>query len=306
MLMSLYLVYRIYRLQNPNGEHAPYFLIPAAFLLFSLGQRDNWIWENQKCMFMMLACAYGVAWALERFPRSKRTFLIGVIAAVVASWSFLSGNVLWAVIPVALWLNGYRKFSTYALWISIAAVHALLYLNGYVHAPFAGDQGDVGESLYFVHYLLAFIGAPFSPETHFILETYNSMAVIPGGTRIAQMMGIVGVFLLSVNGLYAIFVRKLRLSELSAWSVLIGFGLANGVLLGLGRGGRVFYALASRYITLAAPLWIGIFALMFANVIDALSRSSVRRWRSEQPRHGQHRRADDRHDWLWHQSVSSD
>jgi hypothetical protein len=225
MLMSLYLVYRIYKLQHPGEEHALYFLIPCAFLLFSPGQHDNWIWGNQKCIFMMLACVYVAAWSLERFPRSRRAFVIGVCAAVVASWSFLSGNVLWLVIPIALWLNGYRKISTYLIWIGIAGIHFLLFFNGYVHRPFGGSQGGLADRFYILYHMLAYIGGPFSPETHFILEQYSNHALIPNRTMVAQIMGMVGLLLLGLNGVYAIFVRKMRLREFSSWSLLIGFGL---------------------------------------------------------------------------------
>ncbi|MEP7290584.1 MAG: hypothetical protein ABI835_02320 [Chloroflexota bacterium] len=278
MLISLYLVCQIYRLQHPNQAHALYFIIPASLLIFSLGQRENWLWGSQKCIFMVLACVYVVAWALERFPRSFATIVIGAFAAIVASWSFISGNLLWVIIPIALWLNGYRKISVYVLWGAAAALHFALFLNGYARSTLATSAGAGADLVYFVHYFVAFLGGAFTPETHHLMEWYNPHAAGTTQTLIAETMGVIGLCLLFLNLGYAFFVHKMTLRSFSPWALLIGFSVSNGALLSLGRAGEIYFALAARYISLIVPFWIALFALIFFNLSHYFrSRSRMRR-----------------------------
>lgn len=276
VLFSLWLVYDLYKHQHSSAPFTPYFLVPVSFLLFSLGQRENWIWGNQKCIFLTLTSVYITAWGLERYPKSRVTFVISVLAAIVASWSFLSGNLLWIVIPVAMWLNGYRNFTTYIVWGLIASLHFYLFLQGYTRDPSLG-AGNPLENLFLVRYVLAYLGGPFSPETQHLLQQYSNPEYVPLKVNVAQFMGVVGIVLLITNLGYAFFVRKVNLKFLSPWLMLVGITLANGLMLSLGRAAEIYVALASRYITLAIPFWIAVIALVFSNTAYYFGSQSARK-----------------------------
>jgi hypothetical protein len=88
-----------------------------------------------------------------------------------------------------------------------------------------------------------------------------------------------GIALLAANLALAIFVRRLTLAELSPWLLLVGFSLAAGLLLTIGRGGLTG-ALVARYITLANPFWLAVIALMMANMRYILrEKPRTLRWR---------------------------
>lgn len=282
-IVSLGLVYDLYRSKASSRVEALIFLVPAAFLLFSLGQRENWIWGNQKLMFLMMLATYASAWALERFPRTWRGFWICAAGALLAAWSFLGGNVLWGVIPIALWLNGYRRWTFYALWLGIAAASIALYLNGFVpdrsyasewNAAFGGDQ---------IRYILAYLGNVFTGQTLHLMQGFNGVSgwfqpLLP------VLMGVLGVVLLGANLALAIFVRRQTLAELSPWLLLVGFSLASGLLLTIGRS-DLTGALVARYITLANPFWLAVIALMIANASYILrEKPRTPRWRTNMMR----------------------
>ncbi len=279
MVISLLLMFDLYRHQTSSRSEALIFLVPAAILLFSFGQRENWIWGHQKVIFLMMLSTYVSAWAIGRFPRSLRAFWICVGCTWLSAWSFLSGNVLWGVIPIALWLNGYRRWTFYLMWLVIAGISTGFYVSGFV--PETSDQPSWNNvfDAHDVRYALAYLGNALSGQTLHLLHNFNGSSgwfqpLIP------VSMGLLGIGLLGGNLALAIFVRRVSLRDLSPWLLLIGFSLANGLLLTIGRGGELTGALVARYITLVIPFWIAVIALMIPNLRYLLStRSRLRRWR---------------------------
>ncbi len=289
MLVSFALLVDLYRHISSSRTETLIFAAIAAFLLFSLGQRQNWIWGNQKQMFLMMFGAYLSAWAMGRFPRSWHAVWICVAATIIAAWSFLGGNVLWVVIPIAMWLNGFRRPSMYAIWLVIATVNITLYVIGYARDTTYPVLWNTGLGAEDVRYFLTYLGHAFSGETiHFLQEfiegrpTFDEL--IEGrptfDVRMPMLMGTLGMVLLGIHLFAALHVRRVALRLLSPLLLLIGFTWANGLLLLLGRS-DIQNALTAHYITLVVPFWIAIAALAVHNLADFMREKSLRRrWKS--------------------------
>lgn len=278
MIASIGLMIALYARTSGSRTETLIFAAAAAFLHFSLGQRENWIWGHQKCIFIMVLCTYASAWALDRFPGNSRAFWICLACTVIAAWSFLSGNVLWGVIPIALWLNGFRRWTPFLLWGILAAIMIALYLQGFVPDSTFREEWNTQMGADQIRYMLAYLGNPLTGDTLHFLHGFNGS----GGAfspLMAMLMGLLGVGLLGGNLFFAIHIRRVSMRDLSPWLLLVGFSLGNGVILSIGRG-EMTGALVARFITLAMPFWITILALMLANLrYIRKEKPLTRRWR---------------------------
>lgn len=257
--ISLLLMYNTYLRQEKNGL-ALYAVIPFAFIFFSLAQRENWIWGFQKQIFIPSFMICVAAWSLGRWPKTIRAYVICLICSVVASWSFLAGNLLWGVLFIAFWLNGYRRWWLYALWIITAVININLYFSGSMVTSDPNYAAAL-QDFWFIRYLTAYLGAPFASELNHLGSPFGQLPV-----SLAQLFGTIGIILLGLNLLYYLFIRKVRWSQFSPWAVLIGYGIGVGLLLSVGRSVDITHALIARYTTFAVIFWIGFMAIVFSNI----------------------------------------
>lgn len=233
-------------------------------LFFTPVQYINFVFGFQKCIWLIMTALYASAALGQHWGPRPRTWIAAALLTMMAAWSFLSGHLLWIVIPIGLYLLGERKWRRFAAWGAFAVLNIGIYLIGYTtrdgglpppdRSPF--DGGGI------VIYPLTFLGGPFSasPSPFVPVEAQN--------TTLALVVGIFGIVLL----LAALIVgwqsrradgeRALDMKTAAPFLMLILFSLGSGALVALGRAVEPANAITSRYITLAIPFWIGLFGLI--------------------------------------------
>lgn len=263
-IISILMIYDVY-LRQHRTEHAKYLIIPFSLLFLSLGQRENWIWGFQKPIFMVTFSVSLAAWGLDRYSNTAKGFAISLACAWFGAWSFASGNLLWFIIPIALWMNGFRRRWFYLVWTSSAVLSFVLYLQNFPTSRIANFT-QLFSNFNFVRYGLIFLGAPFSDQV-------NHLGFWAGilSTRTAGLYGVLGVLLLIANVSYYFIVRKENVRQFSPWMLLVLYSITSGLLLSVGRSVNLLHALIARYTTLALPFWVALVAIMISNISHAYS-----------------------------------
>jgi len=220
-------------------------------LLITPIQFINQVYGFQICIMLMMLSLYAFAWALVGRAPSRRIWVIGAVAAFTASWSFLAGNLLWALVPIGMWLAGERHRRAYALWLLWAAVNLVVHFLWGYQIPAEISEPFVRPAL--PAFLLSYLGGIFSSH----LDPLQ--ALVLQNPDQAQIVGAIGMALLALTlGLAS---RGLSLKQAAPWLMLIGFALGAGGLLYLGRPLSLYLVMSSRYTTLAVPFWIGLLGL---------------------------------------------
>lgn len=246
-------------------------IFAAAFiggLVASPNQWENWLWGIQIQAFLVVLLAVAGMAALSTGHLGWKRFVIAGALALTACLTQGAGLVLWpagALILAARGLqSGERKyFGLAAAW----AGAGVLVVAGYLaHLP--GDAGAGAPSTWMFSHPIAslrFVGALLGHS----LVAWNGAAYPP---RDGGLAGVVAV-LACVVALRLAW-RALRGPDAAAamlplglmlWSVGVSFQIA----LGRASWGQTG-ALASRYVTLMLPFWLGLALLVL---------SSSGRWR---------------------------
>lgn len=239
-------------------------LTPVQFINFTFG--------FQKCIWLMMLGVYGSAYAAARWPGRSLAWGIGALSAFVATWSFLSGHVLWFVIPIGLWLSGERRWRPFALWLAFAAANIALYLIGYTvsDTPVETAPSLLAQGRFLV-FPLTFLGGPFSGDISPLVS------VGAQDTTQSLLIGLLGLLLLLLALGGGVVSKTLDLRRAAPWLMLILFSFGCAAMIVLGRALEPKDPITSRYATLALPFWIGLAGLLLQTLggLTALAR-----WRS--------------------------
>jgi len=105
---------------------------------FSLVDVQNSLWSFQLAWYLVLVFFVMMAYVLL-LPNHHRPwfFGLGIFASIAASLSLIQGFVLWPVgLICLLWKRPWarRTYTESAIWISVAAITALIYMRGYSSA----------------------------------------------------------------------------------------------------------------------------------------------------------------------------
>ena len=237
-------------------------VMASAWLLFSLIQHDNWIWAYQKSLLLPSCMVAIAAWSLNQWPRTWLALALCAVASFVASWSFASGNALWILIPIAMWLNGYRSIKCYVLWCVCAITSIGLYANGLPVASSAEESGlsFLIQDLFAIRFIIHFLGSPFSSEMRFI-----GIGGIKDITN-SGIFGVLGSGLFATNLIYNVVWVRTDRQSLSPWFLLTSYTLACGAFLLAGRANSLQSTLVSRYTTFVIPFWIVLVTMIAINI----------------------------------------
>jgi hypothetical protein len=248
----LLLLRRAQRSASALGRASPLWL-PAllALLVFGLSAHEDWFTGFQFYNPLLALTAAGV-FCLFAYPEFRWGRLAGAcLVALVATYSFGIGLLLWPLGAVALWWRRGedRRYLTRALpvWLLLGVGNFLAYfhnfrLPGGENAP-AFALGAPGEYLRFA---CNYLGAPL----WFV------------STGPAFWIGLVGILLLA--GLAAGLIRQRREAwpQVQPYLLLALFAAGSALMTGLGRSGAgADKAMAPRYIPLSTLLWVAVVVL---------------------------------------------
>lgn len=221
---------------------APVWLVPVfSLLLFSPIQWENWMWGWQ---ITVLLCAFAstlAAYLTANGATGGR--LAGAVGcAVVATYSFAAGLLVWPAHVAGIWIaGGPRRAARLAIWIGAAAITWATFFYDFQRPgqpSMLSNFTSLAAAGRFVQYVIVYLGSPIAGTT--------SGFAAPAG---------VAVFV--VFAALAVRLRALRSDPVYLFPLILGIqSVAFAVGSGLGRTWMgVSQALASRYTTLSLPLW---------------------------------------------------
>lgn len=269
-LIALALAVGLYRERPTRG------LIAVAFavLIFSLRQRQNWMIGFYTQYFFPLVFLLGAAFVLLRASVGWRALIGAALLAACASFSFLSGLLVWPVILLAMPFRGYRDPRHYVFWLAAAVVVGLLHFSNYamLEPMAAGVRPTITD---YVYYLLIYLGSPFAP-------------VNMAGVMVASRISVLGLVALAVCAVYLWRAAPERRPDVGIWLSLAAWAVGSGVLTAIARVRYMLLespiqATSDRYVTHANLLWLAIIALGVMTVSrlseqDTQTRTHVAVW----------------------------
>jgi len=236
---------------------APWLMPAASALIFTLAAWQNWASGWQLCIFLCVAAATGAALVLARWHGRWPETVALQLLAVTAALSFASGLVVLPLVPLALLASPapVQRRTRSAHAAASAIVGALLvvaYAAGFVrplHHPHPALSAAM--PLEAAWYVLTYLGAVFSGRDPTVA------GVVGGAGLLATTLATVALWRTGTT---------LRAAVLP-WVFLEAYALAGAAVTAIGRVGfGAVQALESRYVTLAAPFWIGAAATLTLTV----------------------------------------
>lgn len=253
LIAAFVLVVLTYRQTGlPDGRGWVYVLF--ALLLFAPVQAFNLLFGFQRCIWYMMLAGYLAMYAVARWGTKWQAWLIGLAAALLASWSFFGGNALWLIVPIGMAFKGERRWRAYGLWGLALIMHLLLFLNGYELVQPEPQQNTLLHIL--VWNPLAALGGLFVN----VPLTYDFGPI----GYLAAVAGAIGVGLLIVALINAARLPGFQWSRLAPYFMGILFTAALVAQVTLGRNSIAFHSLVSRFTTFVVPFWIGLIAILVA------------------------------------------
>ena len=208
-------------------------IVPISWIVFSLGQYENFIWGWQMQIFMMSSGILASISFLNKVKGNPYYLIPGVLSAWIASYSFFNGLLIWPIGFFQLYLLRAKR-STIMGWFIGGLLAITLYFSGDIKYADPTSQHDIFIFLRnpfdYIMYLLAYIGAIFSGGSVKQGVVYGSVIMI--------------IFMFVV--FQALHSRQWERSI--PWVMISIFSLLSGIMIGVGRlGFGVDQALSSRY-----------------------------------------------------------
>lgn len=174
------LVFRLYYAKSSRSTTALLAFAPASLLLFSFRQYESILFGFPSHIYMMIFGVVAAFVLLDKSNKIDRWFLLSVLAAILASFSFLTGLVVWPTGLIQILGSqrggGLRRTASWAMCGSLAT--AIYFYH------WSKPRGDVPFTYVFAHpvtsgaYFFTLIGAPFSFTTYMAIAFGVLLAVI--------------------------------------------------------------------------------------------------------------------------------
>lgn len=245
-------------------QRRSWWLLPVfSFLVFSWAQMENWIWGLE---LTVLLCTLAVVSATVLLPyKNWRCFAAATAMAVVASYSFANGLLVWfAALPVLCITPGLRreqKWLRIMLWATAAFLTIESYFVAYqkpgVSPPFSAV---LKSPLSYLGYVVLYLGNPVVGI--FSTPPWHGGPPHPFGWG-HFLPGVAGILVFGATVLWLFRSRKDSLHRLAAWLSLAAFAVLSALATGVGRVGfGIAEGLNSRYMTTGALFWCALFAIL--------------------------------------------
>jgi hypothetical protein len=249
--LTLVILWRLLALTTRGiaAELGRWLVVPISWLVFSLVQFQNWGWGWQLHVFLSVCATVVAIWALARWPDTWLGLLLACGAGVVAAFSFASGLLVLALVPLATlgagsgnaWRRLVLPLASVAVAVAVFAGYFTAYRKPLAHPALLGVEWPA-----YLSYVLAFTGAP----------------VAAGDPKLAQLAGLLGIIALvaSIGGLWRR--APARRNLVLPWGFLALYALGSAAVVGVARAGfGVTQALESRYTTVATLFWVSLVVL---------------------------------------------
>ena len=259
---TLLLIFDISRSSLPIQNRA-IFKIITSILLFSMVQYENWSWGWQIQIFLNIFTVTFTVWIITKYPESWTGFFLATLAAIIATYSFANGMLIWIIIFFLILLaNTPKKIPFVLIWLFTASVIILSYVYQYEKPEYHPGLLDFLKNPFeFLAFFLTYIGSPFG--RFFYLKG-------------SVVFGILGICIFLYFIIYAFVYRKNDLlNKYLPWFAIILYVILSAIITGIGRSGfSATQALYSRYTSFSILLWISLLGIVFIYV-ESLSRHEI-------------------------------
>ncbi len=230
--------------QRPFWKDHVFWLV--CIFTFSFHAIKTVLWVIQFHTFLTVALAVLAITVIAEEPLSVKRWLIAVLLAGIATFSFGEGLALWfAIFPLLIAAKSSRHFLKIVfLWIGSAVFCFAVYFHGfpyYHHHP--SIPFVIHDPLYTMRFFLDYVGALFFP---FSTDLFGALGLL--------------LFLIMAEDVY----RRDRQNNLSKGLLaVILFVLGNAFIISLARSHyAILGAVVDRYIPVSCFLWASIVVWM--------------------------------------------
>lgn len=253
------LAWQIQATRKELGVEPLKWAVPAcAVVVFSLCQYENWLWGWQLQMFLEVLALVSAIVLLARPQFGWGRFVAASALGIIATFSFANGILIWPLgvgMLLAVEAKRAQRFCAIVFWLVIGIACVGAYMHGYEkpveHPPLAAFFNTPLTS---AAYILKYLGSACAQ--------YGNGGALPDDVW-AVIFGIAGPATLAWSAWTIIVNRIANCRALLPYFALGAYSLASAVLTAVGRAGfSSTQALASRYCTMTAPLWVAVLALL--------------------------------------------
>jgi hypothetical protein len=217
---------------------------------------------------MNALAAVVAVWALAclspRWPR----LVLALLAACAGTFSFGTGLVLMALLPLGLllarWCNqGAGNLRDLAISAGIGAGIVVLYVSGFRYVPHHPTPFFLfSQPLSYGYYVLVYVGAA--------LGSWSEVA--------AASWGAIGIMAFAWCSVWLWARSPTHRRALLPWFLLALYAVISGFVTGLGRAGfGSQHALSSRYVTISSLFWMSLFVIVALAIAHFLESPTVSR-----------------------------
>ncbi|MCC6458633.1 MAG: hypothetical protein IT328_27030 [Caldilineaceae bacterium] len=270
VVLACLTLWGLWRMLRASGRVSLWAMVPVAFVVFSLEQWENMLWGWQIAIYMMVC---GSVWALYFLSRPGVAKLgMAILCAVVASFSFVNGLMIWPAGLVYLLLARVNR-SRLLGWVGAAAAILFVYFRNYVTQVTRPSPTQLVRPATLSEFFEAAVGLlstePFSLPSLIFANVGALLAPQNAALAVVSGLIVVVVFLLAL-----VLLWRTR----AVWSAMPLSLVALGLLSFLSSltivGGRMgywdrAYMLTSRYTTITL---LGIVATYLLTVVLATSK----------------------------------
>ena len=258
LALATFLIIRRWARRDAFGLSAVqtrFWLLLAAWLMFSANQFENWLMGMQLAWFMALLASVQGIWLISQQRLDAASMLTAGLAGVVATFSVGAGLAFWPASTALLVLRALherRPFLPVVTWIIAGIFVLILYFHGL-------RSGSETASLSFgaQHPLqLGFFAISMLGASAFSVA---GSASPPRADMLGLAIGAFGIAAAALLVLHDLHRNRKDLRPMLFPAGLIALALGCVLMASVARvGGGPAAAYASRYITATTPFWVGL------------------------------------------------
>ncbi len=237
--------------QVHDGENNLLYMV-TTLIVFSVSQWQNWFFGWQLQVFMNVLAVVITLAGLTWQRNTTAGLVLAMVAAVVATYSFANGILLWPIGVLLLVLQRRERRLEFRReiigWSMLSVMVIVSYLYGY-HTPSYHPPllEALSQPLQCILYLLAYLGQP--------LGNIN--------LTLSICMGCLALMVWSVT-LFQLLVSRVPTAPVLPWLGMALYALGTAIITALGRVDEgLDQALSSRYVTMANLLWLPLMVQLY-------------------------------------------
>lgn len=228
-----------------NKKLILYFTAVFSFLVFSPVQWLSYIhgWKFQ--MFLATLSPVVTVWAITRYPNNAKGMLIAILSTVIGSYSYITCLLIWITSGVLLFQSK-KNWKYIVIWFISAGITIILYFYKFTR-PEKSLLSFINYPLYFLSYIISYLGAPLSFENLYI----------------SLVMGVFLIITLVLGTVIICRYYKQSFPRIIPWLSFALYVLLTAIVTAIGRLGKgEFYnALWPHYTTISTLFVISVFVI---------------------------------------------